>query len=88
MFRKFTEKENELLHNLRQKGKVRKTRFNGLDRRVRYDPHDNFIVAVVKADKCIYTGVAKFNPNDTAFNAEIGQQVALARALMYGGGLQ
>lgn len=85
MFRKFNEQEIDLLKTLRtRKTNDGQPRVKGLlsaDKKVRYDVKGNFIVAVVKVQNNIYTGVAKFNPEDKGFNQAIGEQLAFTRAV-------
>jgi hypothetical protein len=80
MFRRLNEKEEAILKRYQRRGQVHGA-LNAAKRRVRYDRHDNFVVAVVKVDSGVYTGVAKFNPADPTFNPEVGQSLAFSRAV-------
>lgn len=79
MFRKLNKQEDEILRTLKQRGKVKSI---WRQRAVQYNQHGNFIVAVVRANSRILTGVAKFNPIDRNFNPEIGKNLAFTRAVI------
>lgn len=80
MFRPLNEKEEMVLRRHQKKGRAH-LQLNYADRKVRYDQQGNFVVAVVKCKGSVYTGVAKFNPEDPSFNPTVGKSLAFSRAV-------
>lgn len=78
MFRALNQSEFDTLAKARKRGKVK-----GLlnEKRVRYDFTGNFCVCVLKVKDSVYTGVAKFNPNDKAFSQAVAEKIAFTRAV-------
>lgn len=78
--RRLTAQEQTLVSRLKNRNRIHSNQdYSKL--RVRYDYQDNYTIAVIQNGSKLYTGVSKFNPTDKKFSFEIGNSIALTRAL-------
>lgn len=81
--RKLNKIEIGLLSKLKKRKKVSKHLFAKREElNVEYVMNGNFTVAIINGGiKSALVGVSKFNPFDSHYSEEVGQQLAFARAV-------